>query len=84
MFSLLLACLLVLSMIPFAFAEDDIILGCITTGIAVPTYTEAVTNMSILAAEQINAKGGVLGKNVKMRHQLPLHSRVIVKNRAAR
>lgn len=47
-------------------AEGEIILGCITTGTAVPTYTETVTNMAILAAEQINAKGGVLGKKVKV------------------
>lgn len=64
--ALILACLMMLSVVSTAFAEDEIVLGCITTGIAVPTYTETVTNMAILAAEQINAKGGVLGKNVKV------------------
>jgi len=45
---------------------EKLILGCITTGVAVPTYTETVTNMANLAAKQINAKGGVLGKEVEI------------------
>lgn len=46
--------------------SEKLILGCITTGVSPATYTETVTNMAKLAAKQINANGGVLGKEVEI------------------
>lgn len=44
--------------------DGEIKIGVLTTGTAIATYTETVTNGANLAANQLNAKGGVLGKKV--------------------
>lgn len=44
--------------------DGQIKIGVLTTGTAIATYTETVTYGAELAAQQLNEKGGVLGKEV--------------------
>ncbi len=44
--------------------DGQIKIGLLTTGTAIATYTETVTYGAELAARQLNAAGGVLGKEV--------------------
>lgn len=44
--------------------DGQIKIGVLTTGTAIATYTETVTNGAQLAAKQLNEKGGVLGKEI--------------------
>lgn len=44
--------------------DGEIKIGVLTTGTAIATYTETVTDGAELAAAQLNEKGGVLGKKV--------------------
>jgi len=64
--SLVLVVMMALGACAWASAEDTIKIGLLTTGTAIATYTETVTNGALLAAAQINEKGGVLGRQVEI------------------